>query len=206
VRDLSGELVKEKDLVLAFAQEASAALEKRGLGVLLTRGSDDFLTLPERSLLANATKARFFASLHMNADVSGRAQGFEVYVLSLTSDDASGRAAVARENQGIPSALDEGIEKAIADLRAQANLEASLSWATMARDSLATSLKPSSSKSVRMGPFYLLYGALMPSVLVELGYLTSPSDRTLMQDPVRRKALAEDFAARIAKKLQRPAS
>jgi N-acetylmuramoyl-L-alanine amidase len=195
--------VREKDLVLLFAQELERALKDNGIDVLLTRRDDAFLTLPERSLMANASEARLFVSLHMNADPLSKGRGFEVYVLSLTGDDDSGRAAVARENQAIPQDLDEGLEKAISDLRARANLEASLSWAAVSKAALQTQLRPSSARSIRMGPFYLLYGALMPSVLLELGYLTDAEDRAFMEDAVRRRQLARTLGKRLATELKK---
>jgi N-acetylmuramoyl-L-alanine amidase len=189
---------REKDFSLQFAKELQESLMKENVSAALTRESDHFLTLPERSELANASQAKLFISLHMNSSENAKTAGYELYVLSLAQTDSTGRAAVARENQVIPTDLPSWLEKALADLRAEANLEASLRWAKIMDEALRAQLKLSSKRRIRMGPFYILYGAAMPAVLLELGYLTNKKDRNRMLDPLQRQKLADGLAKKIA--------
>lgn len=191
----------EKDLVLAFSKDLAAALGALGVTTLSTRESDVFVTLSERARIANGSAAKLYLSIHMNSSPQPELGGVEVYVLSLTKDDSGGRAAVAREHQFIPSDLPEGFEKAVADLRAGANFEKSLRWADMSGRYLKEQFKSSSSRSVRMGPFYVLYAAQMPALLLELGYITNEADRQKIATPETRRALAEGLAQKIAASL-----
>lgn len=198
---------KEKDLNLLVAKELKKELQTHGVGTLLTREQDLFVTLSERARMANQSPAKLFLSLHFNSHASEKSKlsGFEVYVLNLNNDDAHGRAAVAQEHQMIPADLPEGFEKTAADLRAASNLESSLLWADRTQKVLKKHMKPSSSQSVRMAPFYLLYASQMPALLLELGYLSSQEDMNRINDPVRRKALIEELAKKIAQGLKEPA-
>jgi N-acetylmuramoyl-L-alanine amidase len=196
--------VLEKDLVLAFAQDLKTALTALGVKSLMTRESDVFVTLSERARIANRSSAKLYLSLHMNASLQAEQNGFEVYVLSLTKDDGSGRAAVAREQQFIPSDLPEGFEKAVADLRAGANFERSLRWAEVTGQYLKEQFKPSSSRSVRMGPFYVLYASQMPALLLELGYISHNEDLEKVRNPDTRRVLAEGLAQKISIALKKP--
>lgn len=196
--------VLEKDLVLAFAQDLKTALSTLGVKSLMTRESDVFVTLSERARIANRSSAKLFLSLHMNSSPQPEQNGFEVYVLSLTKDDGSGRAAVAREQQFIPNDLPEGFEKAMADLRAGANFDRSLRWADITGQYLRQQFKPSSSQSVRMGPFYVLYAAQMPALLLELGYLSHTDDLEKIKNSDTRRVLAEGLAQKIASSLKKP--
>jgi N-acetylmuramoyl-L-alanine amidase len=199
----SGEVL-EKDLMLAFAKDLRDALEALGVRTLMTRETDVFVTLSERARVANKSSAKLFLSIHMNANTQADLNGFEVYVLSLTKDDSGGRAAVAREHQYIPSDLPEGFEKAVADLRASVNFEGSLRWASEVASTLKESFQPSSTRNVRMGPFYVLYAAQMPAILLELGYISNEADRTKLNDAEIRRTLATKLAAKLATSLKAP--
>lgn len=192
----------EKDLVLEFAKELQTQLSNAGVNAILTRETDLFVTLSERARIANQSSAELFLSLHMNAHPNDNSlKGFEIYVLSLTTDDSQGRAAVAREQQMIPDDLPDGIERAAADLRASANFEKSLAWSDQIRKAFLKSLNPSSSRSIRMGPFYVLYAAQMPALLLEVGYITHESDRNKITDNSLRQKLAKDLASTIAERI-----
>ena len=143
-------------------------------------------------------------SLHLNSDPSPKAasEGFEIYLLSLSGDEADGRATIARENQMIPEDSVDGAGRALADLRATANLEASLGVAKVLRDALATKMKEGK-KSLRMGPFYVLYGADMPAMLLELGYITSERDRVFFMNDAKRASVVESLTSALAGHLKK---
>lgn len=193
---------QEKDLVLLMAHTLRDELQKLGIRTLLTRDDDTFVTLSERARMANQSSASLFLSLHMNAHpTESKLKGFEIYLLSLTQEDDSGRAAVAREQQMIPDDLPDELERAAADLRASANFEKSLAWSESIRASLARHLAPSSSRNIRMGPFYVLYAAQMPALLLELGYISHEGDRQVILNAETRQKLAQDLAKSIAQRL-----
>jgi len=199
----SSHLHNEEQIVLNFAKDLKKALEKKGVGTLLTRDRSIFTTLSERARMANQSPAKLFLSIHVNAqDTDSNLSGFELYILSLVGDDAAGRAAVAREQQMIPNDLPEGFEKAAADLRAGANFESSLKWAETIRGAVKPFIPPSSSRPIRMAPFYVLYAAQMPAVLLELGYIKQQEDMSRILTPDSRSKIIESLAKSIAKKLQ----
>jgi N-acetylmuramoyl-L-alanine amidase len=193
----------EKDLVLSLAQDLRAHLQAKGLKVGMTRTQDTFLTLPERTQLANQSGAQLFLSIHLNFDPQRKRRGYEIYLLSLKAPEAEARAAIARENQGIPEELPEGVDRAVADLRAEALFEASLEWAKLLQHPLRSSLPPASPKPIRMGPFYVLYGSQSPALLLELGYLSSADDRNILLSPQARQALLQQLSQGLAERLKK---
>jgi N-acetylmuramoyl-L-alanine amidase len=191
----------EKDITLKFSKMLSEKLKELKVSNYLTRQEDSFLTLPERTAIANKLKAKFFLSIHVNSSTSPQLKGLEFFVLSLQEEDSEARSAIEKEQQRIPENLPEGFEKALADLKSEAQLEKSLKWVKRLNQALA-SQKSFSKNRVRMGPFYVLYGAEMPSVLLELGYLTNVEDRKrLTQDETLLK-LANDLAVSLASTLK----
>ncbi len=193
----------EAKIALDFSLELKKELERRGIGTLLTRERSLFTTLSERARMANQSPAKLFLSIHFNSqEKESDLSGFEIYVLSLTSGDVSGRAAVAREHQMIPTDLPEGLEKAVADLRASANFESSVKWAEEIRTAVKAYIPPSSTRPIRMAPFYVLYAAQMPAILLELGYINKNEDMQRILDAEKRQALIKSLAKSIANKLQ----
>lgn len=195
-------LVKEKDLTLQIAKELKKVLEAEKLRVVLTREDDTYLTLHERTSMANRIGARFFLSLHLNSDPKKRSRGYEIFLLSLTQGEEKIRNYVARENQTIPADLPPGVEKAIADLKAESNLEHSLVWAKTVAGAFQSHL-PSFGRPVKMGPFYVLYGANMPAVLAEVGFISDERDRVLYRSPIARAKVLKELASRLAIELKK---
>lgn len=197
------DIVKEKDLSLFAAQTLCQLLKQKRVNCLLTRNDDIYLTLHERTQFANHAGAKLFLSLHLNSEPKKKevAKGYELYVLSL-SKEPSARLAVARENQSIPEDLPEGVEKAVADLKAESLFEDSLRWAKTVSASLAP-LNSSFGKAIKAGPFYVLYGANMPSVLLELGFITHPEERLRLRSPTTRAQYLGPLSERIAAELKK---
>lgn len=194
--------IREKDLTLTLSRELKRSLEKAGLRVMLTRDTDSYLTLHERTQIANRLGAKFFLSLHLNSDPQNKSRGYEVYILSLTPNEEKVRNYVARENQNIPMDLPSGVEKAIADLKAESNLEDSLKWAKIISTSLQK-FTPPFGRPVKMGPFYVLYGANMPAALAEFGFLTNEADRIQLRSPTARAKVIKELATLLAAELKK---
>lgn len=196
--------IAEKDLTLSLALDLKILLEKRNLRVFLVRDRDVFLTLPERTHLANQSRAKVLISLHLNSDVAKKGKGYEIYVLNIGEGDQEARAAVAVENQHIPKELPEGLERTLSDLLAQSHFEASLKWAkTISKKWEGVGLKPFG-KPIKSGPFYVLYGAKMPGLLLEFGFLSNAKEREDLLNPKLRQTLwLEPLADALAEGLKK---
>jgi N-acetylmuramoyl-L-alanine amidase len=136
----------------------------------------------------------------MDPAKQSKASGYELFILSLNSDEAKGRAVTAAENQMIPEDLEEGFERALSDLRAEANLEVSISVAKLVNQELST-IVTGTQKKIQMGPFYVLYGAEMPALLIEAGYLSNRNDLKFFMDDSKRKLFTDRLASSIQRTL-----
>jgi N-acetylmuramoyl-L-alanine amidase len=190
--------IREKDVALQIARRVASRLRAQGGQVLLTRAGDVAVPLASRAALANASRADLFVSIHLNAMPGprrGRVHGVETYFLSADATDASATAVAARENadrlagEPEPSADDPvpGILQDLADTEA---LTASSRLAYAIHERLVSRLG-ADDRGVKQAPFYVLAGARMPAVLLEVGFVSHDAES-------RRLATAEyqDRAAR----------
>jgi N-acetylmuramoyl-L-alanine amidase len=161
--------------------------------VLLTRDRDETLALEERTAFANRKKADLFISLHLNANRDTKARGIESYFLNLTTDETAIEVA-ARENSTSTRSLGE-LQGIINDLMLNSKINESSRFATELHKGLLGSSRAvnykGADRGVRQAPFYVLLGAQMPSVLLELGFITNEKDAELLQDPGYQKTLVE---------------
>lgn len=196
---------KEKDLALAIARKLAARLRAGGAEVLLTRDGDASVDLAHRPALANAREADLFVSIHLNS-MPGRARattrGIETYFLSADASDASAHAVAARENAdklagGAPFDPADPVGGILADLQDEAALAGSsrLAYAIHQRV-IARSGEPD--RGVKQAPFYVLAGARMPAVLLELGFVSQPAEARRLADPAYQELLAQAVAEGIA--------
>lgn len=206
---LNNKLYKEKDLSLDFAKDLQKSLDNMDIKTELIRNSDVYISLTERTQKIQKSKAKIFLSLHLNAHQSPpksekkALKGYEIYVLSLNSNDVGGRLSVARENQFIPKDLPDGADSALAELRATSNFESSLSWAkTVARSLKDSKWTPLGLNPIRTGPFYVLYGAPMPALLLELGFIDNSKDLEKLLSPEYRKKATWNLAEAIKLKIE----
>jgi N-acetylmuramoyl-L-alanine amidase len=188
--------VYEKDLVLDFAFRMKAALEKDGkYQVYMTRDSDTFIPLEERTAKAMQYKADLFISLHMNSNRSSSLEGMETYFLGFATDRQT-EALAAQENSVSRKSIGELQE--ILRLMIDAKVEESKDLAKILSVGVSNYMKDSFSSfkthGVRQAPFIVLIGASMPSVLIELGYLTNQSEGKNLINPLYRQSLAESLA------------
>ncbi len=175
----SGHGVREKDVVLAVSRKVGAYLERElGVRVIYTRSDDRFITLSERGHIANRSGGKLFVSIHANAAGSAAAHGTETYFMGLAKNAAAQRV-MERENAVVrleddQSVYDDLDEEALI-LRRMTNaayLSKSESLAALVEGEFRTRVGRKS-RGVKQGPFQVLWGASMPSILVELGFLTN---------------------------------
>jgi len=180
-----GEGKREKDLVLQITKKLYKEFRSEGYDVYLTRSSDTFLKLGQRTRIADKKDAKVFISIHANAIANkskfNKVEGVETYFLQKTRDAKSQRIA-ARENASVLQGADRLSKNVIIDsvLNGPKIIE-SHKLAIDVQNNMIKNLK-SEYKNVKDGgvrpaPFYVLVGASRPSILVEVGYITNPKER-----------------------------
>jgi len=168
--------VYEKDVVLKMAHALAKALRQQmGVKVLLTRSDDRYLQLRERTEYANQVGADLFISLHANATNNGKAYGIETYFLNLSKNNQAAEVA-ARENGTTLKEVGD-LEGILFDLMANAKINESSRLAAEVQQALVAGLRSHYSRirdlGVKQGPFHVLLGATMPSVLIESGFISN---------------------------------
>jgi N-acetylmuramoyl-L-alanine amidase len=184
----------EKDVNLDIAKELKKFIsDSLKIKVLLTREKDTYLSLNERTNIANRNSADLFISIHCNASKkkTTKAQGFETFFLSEAKTDEA-RAAAALENAALRF---DGIEPTdevsliLYDLAQSAYLEESNHFAEFIQASAEKYLSISS-RGVSQAGFYVLRGAFMPSVLIESAFISNLQEEKLLRQKSFRKKLA----------------
>ena len=202
-RDASGRIA-EKDLALAISLLLAHALEARGVSVAMTRQTDTFLTLPERTRLADRDDADLFVSIHLNSSPNPRTSGIEVYYLNNTTDRAALRLAKIENGaaNGYGAQARANLNYILSDLRQNYKAGESASLARMIDSHTVAELNNAFELEVnplgaKMGPFYVLVGAHMPAVLVECGFLSNPAEAARMAQAAYQERLADGIAAAV---------
>jgi N-acetylmuramoyl-L-alanine amidase len=185
--------VLEKDLVLDIALRLGPLIEQ-GLGsdVVYTRKDDTFVSLEDRTRIANEEKADLFLSIHVNSSRYRAASGSETYYLNFTtSSDALDVA--ARENATSNKTIHE-LQDLIKKIALLDKVEESKEFASRLQSSLyvlASKNGTTKNRGVKKAPFVVLIGAAMPSVLAEVGFVTNPREGTLLKRADQRQKIAE---------------
>jgi N-acetylmuramoyl-L-alanine amidase len=192
----------EKELALQIARRIAARLKRAGGKVVLTRTGDIAVPLANRAAIANAIRADLFLSVHLNsmptAELRRSSAGIETYFLSADASDASATAVAARENAdrlaGEPEPdPDDPVAAILQDLEDAASLDGSSRLAYAIHEALvrATSAED---RGVKQAPFYVLAGARMPAVLLELGFVSHDEEAAKLADPAYQERLAQAVA------------
>jgi len=189
----------EKDAVLQIVRQLKDAFEDEGYRVYLTRGSDRFLTLGERTRIADKLDAKVFISIHANAIADKNKfeaiEGIETYFLQKTRDARSQRIA-AKENAAVLQGADALSKNVIIDsvLNGPKIIESNKLAIDVQRhiiQSIKKGYPDVRNGGAKPAPFYVLVGASRPSILVETGYITNTKERQRLFDPSYQKRLAQ---------------
>ncbi len=193
----------EKEVVLEVSKQLAAALRKRGLRVVMTRTDDGFVSLEQRTHIANDARANLFISIHTNASRNAKIHGIEIFFMSLSAtDDAAARVA-KRENESfgiaaaLPVAAKDPLVGILGDLIATEHLHESQEFARMAQAHLA-SLTAKDSRGVKQAPFVVLAGVQMPATLVEIGFITHSGEEKSLNSMGGRRAIVVALDKAIA--------
>ncbi len=188
---------REKDVNLAVSLKLKKLLEQElDIKVLMTRSDDRFVSLQDRTKFANDNRADLFISVHANASKSRESKGIETYYLS-TARTTEARAVEALENSVVE--IYEGGKQAAAkyddlaiilsDILQAEHLEGSNNLATQIQLNLVAGAK-GIDRGVKQANFYVLRGAFMPAVLLELGFLSNPVEEALLANDEYQDRLA----------------
>jgi len=186
----------EKEINLAVALKLGAYLEERlGVNVVYTRDDDRFITLRNRGKIANQAGGKLFISIHSNASHNRQAYGTETYFLGTDKTEAA-RRVMERENSVIkleenPDIYEQYDEQSLImqTLAQSAYLRSSEQLASLIEGQFVTRVGRTS-RGVKQARFYVLWGASMPAVLVELGFITNPREAAFLRTDIGQDYLA----------------
>jgi N-acetylmuramoyl-L-alanine amidase len=182
----------EKDIVLDIAKKLKKIIEKgTGRRAYLTRYTDVFVPLEERTAIANTREADLFVSLHVNANSLSSVRGLETYYLSLATTREE-REIAARENQTSFKKIRD-LQKILESMLLNSKKEESRDLAHHMQSALITGLKSNyqvRDLGVKKAPFHVLIGAQMPSILTEISFITNPKDEKMLTTNRYRQAVA----------------
>ena len=185
---------KEKDIALDVAKRLEKKLSKNmKVKIVMTRDEDIFLRLSERTKIANENNGSLFISIHTNAAEDRRASGFETFLIGQNKNEAAVRVA-ARENAVLELEGSTGKKLTNEDLiKATIAQSAFASKSELFASLVQKEIKKrvqSKDRGVKQAGFYVLMGASMPNVLVELGFISNPSEEKKLRSPQYRDQLA----------------
>ncbi len=192
--------LKEKDVVLKIALKLRDLIKKHlpDTKVILTRDRDVFVSLKERTQMANRKQGKLFVSIHANSIRNKRVSGFETYILG-EGKESLAREIVMKENSVIQYETEdvrkeyEGLKMIIASLAQSAFMKQSSYLAELVQQELAKEMRSAGLKDrgVKQGPFWVMVGATMPNILVETGFISNKHDAKILR--------TEKYQLRIAK-------
>lgn len=193
--------LKEKNIVLSIAQKAGKELQGRGYKVYYTRSKDKFINLRDRTKYANDKAADLFISIHANAapnkTKAATMHGIETFFLSPARSERSKNAA-ALENKSDIEEMNYFSKQTFLNFLNREKIIASNKLAIDVQREVLARAKSVSSKAsdggIREAPFWVLVGALMPAVLLEVGYITHPDEGELINNSKYQDALAKGLA------------
>ena len=197
--------VMEKDINLAVGLELERALTARGVKVVMTRNTDVYLTLQERTDVANRENADLFVSIHVNALPNKKSMaGFEIYIMALPTDkDAMNLAKVENreyvEGKGMDVAnVDRRTEmllKILGDMQQNNKISESMDFAAALYNAGLMNDLPM--RRIAQAPFFVLRGAGMPAVLLEIGFVTNAAESALLATQNYQQKIANAMAVGI---------
>jgi N-acetylmuramoyl-L-alanine amidase len=192
--------ISEADLVLDVTLRLEKLLlEQPGIEVVLTRRTNDYVSLDERTEIANRESADLFLSVHANASANATARGVETYFLNFALNPQA-EAVAARENAASGKTM-SSLPSIIKAITLNSKLNESRDFAASIQRSLVRGMRGGNKTlkdlGVKQAPFMVLIGASMPSVLAEISFVTNQQEARLLKLPGYRQRIAESLLAGI---------
>jgi N-acetylmuramoyl-L-alanine amidase len=183
----------EKHVALAIAKKLRDKVVKElKVEAIMTRATDVFLPLEERTGLANAKKADLFISIHTNANRNKEVRGISTYILNVATDDEAAKLA-AFENAVSTKRISD-LEKILSDLMLNTKINESTRLAHMVQQGMIQALNPKYNEvrdlGVRHAPFYVLIGARMPCIMVECSFISNRIEAKRLASPAYQEMVA----------------
>lgn len=198
-----GPRIREKDITLGVSRRLQRELEERGVDVVMTRSTDTLIALSDRGRIANQNKGDLFISIHVNAanprwKEPGSARGFETYFLAEAKTEDDRRVAqmeneVVRFESAEKPDDDDALGFILNDMAQNEHLRESSDLAGTIQARLAK-MHPGPSRGVKQAGFRVLVTAFMPSVLVEIGFGTNPSEAAFISSAAGQREIAAAVA------------
>jgi N-acetylmuramoyl-L-alanine amidase len=184
----------EKDIVLAIGLKLAERLRSElGMDVVMTRSTDIFIPLEERTAIANKVNADLFISVHANASLNRKTIGIETYYLNLAKTDKAKQLAARENNTSLEKV--SVLQGVLFDLMANSKINDSAHLADEVQKGtykrVSSRYPAARNNGVKQGPFYVLLGATMPSILVETAFLSNEAEEKNLNDPEYQEATVE---------------
>ncbi len=195
---------REKDWNLAVGKELARLLEKGGFEVKITRSTDAFIALSERSKIANNFKADLFVSVHVNSTKTSQANGFQVYFRSEKATDKEAAATAALENDAMQyeEVHYNFVDALLQSMAKNEYINESSKLAGYVKNAVYQQkdigIAVAQKNSIRQANFYVLKGVQSPAILVEMGFISSPKDRAKLAQSSVQKKMAQGIYNGIA--------
>jgi N-acetylmuramoyl-L-alanine amidase len=199
----NGTRITEKSIALSISTSLGSELRKRGFEIVQTRTSDTLIALHDRGKIANASNGSAFVSIHVNsagpAQSKSAARGVETYFLSVARTEDARRlqllenSAVQFEDASEGGGQNDPLSFILSDMRQNDHLKKSSTLAQRIQGSLAR-MHPGGNRGVKQAEFVVLVGSFMPSVLVEVGFLSNESDATFLAKKENQSRIAVSIA------------
>ncbi|MBM3255613.1 MAG: N-acetylmuramoyl-L-alanine amidase, partial [Candidatus Omnitrophica bacterium] len=194
--------LREKDVTLDIAKRLASLLRSNGYNIIMTRSTDVFVSLSRRVQIANNSKADLFISIHANANRVRSLSGFEVYCIPGNANDYR-RALSAAEKETLNlgnaciSSPSLKLRTILWDMIYTSNRAQSLKLARDICSSVGSNLN-TRVIGTKSANFYVLKGTSMPSILVEIGFLSNPSEERMIRNSSYRQQVASAIASAIS--------
>ncbi|OGS39089.1 MAG: hypothetical protein A2551_00225 [Elusimicrobia bacterium RIFOXYD2_FULL_34_30] len=189
---------KEKDINLEIAKKLAKLLKENDYKVYTTRSEDVFVPLEDRTRFANKVGADLFISIHCNASLQNNTRGFEIYFLSENATDKAAEAVANLENSVIAledhsNGVKKGIEKLLLSMAVNEFINESSFLCGVINHEVCSNVTNFSNRGVKQANFYVLRGATMPSILIELAFLSNLNDERLLNQKKFHKKIVKSI-------------
>lgn len=191
-----GNGLKEKDLVLSIGKYLSQEL-KKDFNVVMTRDTDEFITLQNRSKIANGLQANLFISLHINSSTSTKMNGMEIFYFSKKSSSYAKK--IAKFENSFAEKYGEDTKKIVqivTDISYNNNKSESIKLAEKLNNDLSKRMNMKNRK-IHGANFAVLRGVNCPGILIETGFIRNKSDSRKLKNRTNRKIIAKEIAKHV---------